>query len=358
MAVSSSSWLACGEYCPRFRSSATIANPYAQGDGCRQHLRCHRSFVLRWFLDLGCHHPHSWWIRDRVDPRHEAIPQLFRALLDGEWPTLPSPPRGQPTNCSQGWFIFTFLLLLCTLRSTVAFFSLFFTLDLAFLCLGIGYLENSSGGPNGNLIKAGGVFGILAAFLAWYNALAGIADPSNSFFIIPVAHFPWVGPFPSPSPSRSIITNVLSSPRRVVKCAARSTTASLARSKAVLSMPTAPSRRRWRARAQSQNTCLEREACRTDMVGRNGCIGYPRVEFRNEPVLIPRMRESHVIPPPLRSYPQHNVKYNAEPSVMVCCEASLSSSSCPHSYSPSRRRLWTIFPSLCDCRHGPPHEIH
>jgi len=24
-----------------------------------------------------------------------------------------------------------------------------------------------------------------------YNALAGIADPSNSFFIIPVAHFPW-----------------------------------------------------------------------------------------------------------------------------------------------------------------------
>jgi hypothetical protein len=24
-----------------------------------------------------------------------------------------------------------------------------------------------------------------------YNALAGIADPSNSFFLIPVAHFPW-----------------------------------------------------------------------------------------------------------------------------------------------------------------------
>ncbi|KAK3110566.1 Meiotically up-regulated protein 86 protein [Teratosphaeriaceae sp. CCFEE 6253] len=90
-----------------------------------------------------------------------------------------------------GWFIFTFVLLLCTLRSTVAFFLLFFTLDMAFLMLGIGYLENSSGGPNEKLIKAGGVFGILAAFLAWYNALAGIADPSNSFFLIPVAHFPW-----------------------------------------------------------------------------------------------------------------------------------------------------------------------
>ena len=24
-----------------------------------------------------------------------------------------------------------------------------------------------------------------------YNALAGIADTSNSFFLIPVAHFPW-----------------------------------------------------------------------------------------------------------------------------------------------------------------------
>ncbi|KAK7537585.1 glyoxylate pathway regulator [Phyllosticta citricarpa] len=91
-----------------------------------------------------------------------------------------------------GWFIFTFILLLCTLRSTVAFFFLFFTLDLAFLMLGIGYLENGNGvAPNSKCIKAGGVFGLLAAFAAWYNALAGIADSSNSFFVIPVAHFPW-----------------------------------------------------------------------------------------------------------------------------------------------------------------------
>ena len=38
---------------------------------------------------------------------------------------------------------------------------------------------------------AGGLFGLLAAFAAWYNALAGLADNSNSFFIMPVAHFPW-----------------------------------------------------------------------------------------------------------------------------------------------------------------------
>ncbi|KAL8669471.1 MAG: hypothetical protein Q9168_005944 [Polycauliona sp. 1 TL-2023] len=91
-----------------------------------------------------------------------------------------------------GWFIFTFVLLLVTLRSTVAFFFLFFTLDLAFLFLGIGYLQrDSTNSPNPPLIKTGGFFGLLAAFAAWYNALAGIADDSNSFFIVPVLHFPW-----------------------------------------------------------------------------------------------------------------------------------------------------------------------
>lgn len=90
-----------------------------------------------------------------------------------------------------GWFIFTFILVMCTLRSTVMFFLLFLTLDLAFLCLGIGYLDLQNGAPRTSAIKAGGAFGILAAFLAWYNAFAGIADSSNSFFVVPVMHFPW-----------------------------------------------------------------------------------------------------------------------------------------------------------------------
>jgi len=90
-----------------------------------------------------------------------------------------------------GWFIFTTILLFCTLRSTVMFFLLFFWLDFAFLMLGIGYLNHKGGAPNGNCIKAGGVFGILAAFWAWYNAFAGIADSTNSFFVVPVMHFPW-----------------------------------------------------------------------------------------------------------------------------------------------------------------------
>lgn len=87
-----------------------------------------------------------------------------------------------------GWFIFTTLLLVCTLRSTVAFFSLFFTLDLAFLMLGIGYLHNDGVAPQSQCIIAGGAFGLMAAFLAWYNALAGLADSSNRSVNIDV-HF-------------------------------------------------------------------------------------------------------------------------------------------------------------------------
>ncbi|KAL9095846.1 MAG: hypothetical protein Q9165_001843 [Trypethelium subeluteriae] len=80
-----------------------------------------------------------------------------------------------------GWFIFTFILLICTLRSTVAFFLLFFTLDMTFLLLAIGYAARVDDAPREGCIKAGGSFGILAAFLAWYNALAGIADTGNRY---------------------------------------------------------------------------------------------------------------------------------------------------------------------------------
>jgi len=90
-----------------------------------------------------------------------------------------------------GWFIFTTILLICTLRSTVAFFLLFFFLDMAFLLLAIARFQAKDGLEDVSINKAGGYFGLFAAFMAWYNALAGIADDSNSFFIIPVAHFPW-----------------------------------------------------------------------------------------------------------------------------------------------------------------------
>jgi succinate-acetate transporter protein len=126
----------------------------------------------------------------------------YAILLSPAWgiTAADGPYAAEPSDVSSvlgffltGWFIFTTLLLLCTLRSTVAFFSLFFTLDLAFLFLAC---ENYAAN-NGNeaarlgLQKAGGVFGMLAAFLAWYCALAGLQDDTNSFFQVPVFHFPW-----------------------------------------------------------------------------------------------------------------------------------------------------------------------
>lgn len=92
----------------------------------------------------------------------------------------------------QGWFIFTFLLVLCTLKSTFVFCGIFVTVDIAFLLLGIGYIHrNGSSSPNEPVIKAGGLFALLAAFQAWYVCLAGLANDSNSFVRIPATHFPW-----------------------------------------------------------------------------------------------------------------------------------------------------------------------
>jgi len=90
-----------------------------------------------------------------------------------------------------GWFIFTTILVFCTLKSTLAFFLLFFTLDLAFLMLAIARFQLHDGAPSVPITKAGGFFGLLAAFLAWYNAWAGICDASNSFIQPHVIHFPW-----------------------------------------------------------------------------------------------------------------------------------------------------------------------
>jgi hypothetical protein len=50
---------------------------------------------------------------------------------------------------------------------------------MTFLLLSISYLVLDAGAQNTTLQKAGGMFGLLAAFSAWYVALAGIADESN-----------------------------------------------------------------------------------------------------------------------------------------------------------------------------------
>lgn len=92
----------------------------------------------------------------------------------------------------QAWFIFTTLMLLCTLKSSLAMFLLFFFLDLNYLLLGITHFHcGSSSSVMASIQRAGGVCGLLAAMTAWYNAFAGIFDSSNGFFTVPLGHFPW-----------------------------------------------------------------------------------------------------------------------------------------------------------------------
>ncbi|KAJ5692598.1 hypothetical protein N7462_002021 [Penicillium macrosclerotiorum] len=90
------------------------------------------------------------------------------------------------------WFIFTTLMLLCTLKSSLAMFLLFFFLDMNYLLLGIANMKcDSQGNIAVTTQRLGGYFGLLAAFTAWYNAFAGIFDKSNGFFTVPLGHFPW-----------------------------------------------------------------------------------------------------------------------------------------------------------------------
>lgn len=90
-----------------------------------------------------------------------------------------------------GWFIFTTIMLVCTLKSTVVFCSLFLFLDITFLLLAIGNFKAADGHSNTAIMKTAGIFGVITAFIAWWCAFAGIADKTNSFFTVPVAHFPW-----------------------------------------------------------------------------------------------------------------------------------------------------------------------
>ncbi|CAK7890888.1 ammonia transport outward protein 2 [[Candida] anglica] len=76
-----------------------------------------------------------------------------------------------------GWSIFTFLLVLCCLKSTVMFLGLFLTLDLTFILLAAG---NFTGNPK--IVKAGGIMAVISACCGWYNAFAGTATKQNSYF--------------------------------------------------------------------------------------------------------------------------------------------------------------------------------
>ncbi|KAF9120909.1 hypothetical protein BGW39_010994 [Mortierella sp. 14UC] len=82
------------------------------------------------------------------------------------------------------WGIFTFILWIATLRSTVALSAMFFVLTLTFFFLASGHLAHL--GPGNYPTRVGGGLGIVTALLAWYNAVAGLYVPQATFVRLPV----------------------------------------------------------------------------------------------------------------------------------------------------------------------------
>lgn len=79
------------------------------------------------------------------------------------------------------WCVFSLLMTVASHRTSIVLVTLFFTVALTFLMLAIGHWGDSV-----NCNQAGGAFGLVAAALAWYAALAGLLTKSNSYFTLPV----------------------------------------------------------------------------------------------------------------------------------------------------------------------------
>ncbi|KAJ7075922.1 Gpr1 family protein [Mycena belliarum] len=67
------------------------------------------------------------------------------------------------------WFIVTFLFLIASLRKSIAFILLFSCLSITFLLLGVGEFVSKTA-----IVTAGGAFGIVTAFIAYYIGLSDL----------------------------------------------------------------------------------------------------------------------------------------------------------------------------------------
>lgn len=75
-----------------------------------------------------------------------------------------------------GWTIFTFMLFMCTLKSTIGMAAMFGCLTMTFTLLTASEFTGNFG-----VARAGAVFGILTSTFGFYNAFAGIATKTNSY---------------------------------------------------------------------------------------------------------------------------------------------------------------------------------
>ena len=79
------------------------------------------------------------------------------------------------------WFIFTLYMNVAAFRTSRVLFILFFVLNITFLLLIIGNLANSS-----RVVNAGGWFGIVTAFVAWYGSAGAVINNTWRKTILPL----------------------------------------------------------------------------------------------------------------------------------------------------------------------------
>lgn len=86
-----------------------------------------------------------------------------------------------------GWFIFTLIMTVGTVRTSFAFFGLFVSLSATFFILAIGCYNDQ----NADCMKVGGYFGLITALFGWYNGCALMWNRDNSWITLPVGQFRW-----------------------------------------------------------------------------------------------------------------------------------------------------------------------
>jgi len=102
-------------------------------------------------------------------------------------PVLPAARAHEATGLFLlAWTIFTAYMLVASFGTTKMLTAVFAVLFVTFLLLAIG---NLAAPPSTTLIKVGGWFGLVTAFLAWYHSAAGVTNASWGRVVLPV--FPW-----------------------------------------------------------------------------------------------------------------------------------------------------------------------
>lgn len=82
--------------------------------------------------------------------------------------------------------IFNTYMLLWSTRVTVAVFLVFLTLEITEIVLSVGFFTETE-----NVVKAGGIIGLVTAAVAWYTSAAGVVNGMSGRTIVPVGKALW-----------------------------------------------------------------------------------------------------------------------------------------------------------------------